>query len=140
MPYLVRWYIQDEIIYSRYSGAMTPEELRECMLKVKELIDISPRSVVHTINDIGNVTESVPLAKAMPIIREVGPHPRAGWGITVGEKSPLVKMAAAMGASLFKMRYKTFDTMEQALAHLKYFDETIHWEKANESADVITKA
>jgi hypothetical protein len=139
MPYSVDWYIQDEIIYSRYFGALTPDELRECLILTREFIESSPRESVHTINDVSDVTESVALLDSLPIIREVGSHARVGWSFTLGEKSPLVKMGAAMGASVFKIRYKAFDTLDQVIEHLKFFDQNISWEKADEAVIQGTK-
>lgn len=140
MPYSVSWYIKDEIVYTRYSGVVTPDEMRKCMIEATELIESSPRNLVHAISDVGDVMEAVSLKDSITIVREVGMHPRAGWSFVIREKSPLIKMGAAMGASIFRMRYKALDTMEQVREHLKFFDQDIHWENADESVIGITKA
>jgi len=38
-------------------------------------------------------------------------------------------MGSAMGSSIFGLRFRAFDTLEQALVHLKYFDERLSWHK-----------
>jgi len=38
-------------------------------------------------------------------------------------------MGSAMGSSIFGLRFRAFDTLEQAMVHLKYFDERLSWHK-----------
>jgi len=133
MPYSLNWLIENEVIYTHYSGLSTAEELRECLTKMLDLIESSPRPLVHMISDVGDITEGVPLKNSIPIVREVGSHPRAGWSITVREKSILLKMGAAMGASIFRLRYRSFATLDQAIAHLKFVDDMLSWDKINQS-------
>ena len=129
MPYTIEWYIKDEIIYTYYWGAATPDELRECLRKTQEFIDTSPRDIVHIISDVGDVIEPVSLKESMAIVRDVGGHPRAGWTISIREKSMMLKMGAALGSSIFKLRYRAFSTLDQAILHLKYFDPRLSWDK-----------
>ncbi|MEP6984694.1 MAG: hypothetical protein ABI970_03795 [Chloroflexota bacterium] len=129
MSYSASWYIKDEIIYTHYWGVTTPEDLRKCLLETKALMDSSPRSIIHVICDVGDVVVPVPFKDSMQIVREVGPHERAGWNLNIREKSTLVKMGAALGSSIFKLRFRAFSTLEQAIAHLKFFDSAISWDK-----------
>lgn len=129
MPYTVNWYIKDEIIYVRYSGAVTADELHQSLIAANKLIDVSPRDFVHAINDVGDVTEPVSIKDSMRIVREVGNHPRTGWTLTIRTQSNLLKMGSGLGASIFKLRYRAFDTLDQALHHLKQFDQRISWDK-----------
>ena len=108
MPYTVQWFIPDEVLYAHYSGVTTPDELRESMAEMQAMIESSPRNLVHTISDVGDIDESVPLVEAMKIIRETGSHPRSGWAISIRERSPLVKMGSALGASIFRLRFRAF--------------------------------
>ena len=139
MPYSVNWYIPDEILYIHYWGVMTNEELRESLLKMHSLMESSPRNLVHAINDVGDITQSVALKDSMKIVREVREHPRVGWSISIREKSVLVKMGSALGSSLLKMRYRAFDTLDEALAHLELKDAELHWNKADPSVVEPTK-
>lgn len=125
MPYSVNWLIENEIVYVRYSGVMSIEDLRNCLLESMTYMENSPRELVHSINDVGDVDEAV----SMKVIREVGTHPRAGWSFTIREKSKMVKMASGLGASVFKMRYRSYDMLDEALQHLKSFDSAISWDK-----------
>jgi hypothetical protein len=140
MPYTVTWYIPDEIIYVHYIGKMTVEELRESLLKMRELMEGSPRNLVHAISDVGDMVDPVPLKDSMKIVREVGHHPRSGWTISIREKSALVKMGSALGSSLFRLRFRAFDTLDQAIAHLKFFDEKLSWDKVGKAVAEPQKA
>ncbi len=131
MPYSVNWYIENEIIYSRYSGVITAEELANCLTTVKTLMENSPRHLVHAITDVGDVTVAVPLKDSIRVVRQVGSSKKPGWTVTIREKSLLVKMSAGLGASIFKNRFRAFDTLDQALAHLKTVDEELNWDKAD---------
>ncbi len=133
MPYKMNWYIENEVVYTQYWGVTTAEEMQNSLIQVKEFIDHSERQLVHMIMDVSAITEAVPLTDSIRITREVGPHERAGWTVTVGEKSPISKMASAMGASLFKLRLKGVGTLDEAFDHLKFFDSTLSWDKAEES-------
>ena len=134
MPFSAAWYIKDEIIYTRYWGVVTPEELRDCVLATKDLMEQSPRSIIHVISDVGDVTIPVAIKDTMRIIREIGPHPRSGWTLNIREKSALIKMGAALDSSIFKLRFRAFSTLDQAIAHLKFFDSAISWDKTEKPA------
>lgn len=131
MPYTIDWLIPDEVIYVRYIGVTTADELRESLLKTRDYMEASPRFLVHGIIDVGEVTHPVSLKESMQVVREVGVHPRTGWSISIREKSPLIKMGAAIGSSIFQMRYRAFDTLEQAVKHLKLVDEMLSWDRIN---------
>ena len=139
MPYSMNWYIPDEILYIHYSGVTTIEEMRESLLEMKRLMDSSPRNLIHAISDVGDITQSVPLKDSIKIVREVGQHARAGWTIVIREKSIIIKMQSALATSIFKLRYRTFDTMDQALAHLKVSDAELNWDKADPSVVELVK-
>lgn len=133
MPYSINWYIENEIIYSNYSGIVTPDELRACLTAVKEMVESSPRPLVHIISDLGDIEQGVPLKESIHIVRDVGGHSRSGWMLSIREKSVLMKMGSAMGSSLFKLRYRAFSTLEEAEVHLKSMDQALSWDKVNKS-------
>lgn len=131
MPYSIDWYIEDEIIFANCWGKFTTEEFREVIVKTKEMVANSPRHLVHAITDVGDITEALPIVSAISVVKEIGAHPRSGWAITIREKSVIVKMSSAIGRSLLNVRARTFDTMEEAVTHLKNMDESLSWDKAN---------
>jgi hypothetical protein len=133
MPYSVNWFIENEIIYTTYSGVMTTDELKKSSVTIISLIESSPRSLVHIINDGGNVTQALSPKQGLSIIREVKPHPRAGWNISLHEISMFSKMLFMFSSSILGMRNRSFDTMEEAVAFLKEMDSTLSWDRADYS-------
>jgi hypothetical protein len=109
MAYSVDWYIKDELLYARFSGKVTAQDMRECLLKEKVMMDSSPRIQIHVITDVGDVVDPLAFKDAIGVVREVGDHARVGWNLTIREKSLIVKMGAALGASIFKLRFRSFD-------------------------------
>jgi hypothetical protein len=131
MACAIDWIIENEIILMRYHDIITVDELVKSLTTVKGMIDASPRSLVHMITDVGDITQGVPLTESVRIVRSVGSHPRSGWSITLREKSVVLRMGIALGRSMFKLRARTFDTLDEALDHLKRFDEQLHWDNLN---------
>jgi hypothetical protein len=136
MPYSIAWLIPNEIIYIRFGETTSSEELYQCLMTVHTMMDSSPRPMIHVINDVGDVKVAMPYQESMKAVREAGPNARAGWTINIREKSLLVKMGTAFGSSLFKMRYRAFDSLDEAVSHLKQADETLHWENLDKSLTI----
>ncbi len=129
MPYAVSWYIENEIVYAHYSGVTTPEELRDSLILIKEMIERSSRQLVHVISDVGDVTQPVSPMESLGIIRKVGTPSQAGWMLVLREKSVVIKLGVALGTTVFKSRNRMFDSIEEATAFLKDMDTTLSWDK-----------
>lgn len=133
MPYTARWYIESEIIYVHYYGPTGVDEFRNSLLEIRAMIENSPRQMVHIINDVGDVTQPIAPKDALRVVREVGSPERSGWSLLVREKSLLVKMGAAFGSSLLKIRTRTFASLEEAETFLEQMDSTLDWSHADKS-------
>jgi len=131
MAYSINWYIENEVLYVHYSGVLDAEQLKESLQEGNRLIASSPRSWVHSISDVGDVTQPVPIKDSLRVMREVGVNPHAGWSMTIRERSLVVKLGASFGSSVFKMRFRAFETMDEAVAHLKTVDELLSWDKVH---------
>ncbi len=129
MPYNISWYIENEIVFLEYSGISTMDELRESMLKTKELIESSPRHFVHILTEVGKVTEPLKPQEVMTVMREVVSHPRTGWSIVLREKSVLIRIGIAIGTSVFKTRNRAFHTLAEAETFLKEMDKNLSWDR-----------
>lgn len=133
MPYAVNWLIPNEIIYSHYSGIVTAAELHECLVRMYDMIESSPRHLVHMISNLGDIVEGVPLLESIQIVRNVGAHPRAGWTISLREESILMRMGASIGTSIFRMRFTTASTLDRAYAHLQDVDAALSWDQLDKT-------
>lgn len=139
MPYTLHWYIDQEIVYVHFSGKILPEDMRMCLLEVNERIAASPRHLVHAIIDVGDITIPVPPMESLKIVREIPPHERAGWNITLREHSTLMKIGIAFGTSLLKTRARAFETLAEVDTFLKDVDSTLSWERANKAVIAPTE-
>lgn len=139
MPYVIDWHVENHIIYARHWGKATKEDLRSFILDIHRFASQSDKVLVHTISDTSEVTENLTLKDTLEVVREVGAHPRIGWSITIGEKNIIEKFISSVARQLFKIRQRSFDSFEEAVAFLKEMDTTIDWDKAN-SAMVIHTA
>lgn len=137
MPYSIDWYIPDEILFVQFSGEVTAEELRGCLKEAAEMIEQSPRVLVHVFTDVGDVTKPVPPMESLGITREVGMPENSGWQIILREKSVILKMGIAIGTSIMKMRTRTFNTIQEAEEFLRQVDNSLNWEKANTDLRII---
>lgn len=138
MSYTVGWYIENEIIYAHYSGEASLEETRNSLLEVAELLNSSPRHLIHVYNDVGDVTQPLRAIDTLAIVRELGVPTRLGWSIVLREKSILVKLAVAFGTSVFKSRNRIFDSLDEANEFMKQMDPTLSWDKVNISLKIST--
>ncbi len=133
MPYSIDWYIENEIIYLYYFGENTVNDLRESLSEVVDMCKKSPHPLVHILTDVSNLSEPVSLKESLEVIREVGTDQKMGWNVVLGEKSTLMKLGIAFGASIFKTRNRAVDTLEEAEAFLAEKDITLNWDKVNKS-------
>lgn len=126
MPYQTDWLVQDRVLYGRVWGEQTLEEIRESSAQVLQYLDRGT-PLIHMILD-DSALEKVPvnlaqLKSATQFLR----HEALGWGITVGKSGATTKFLTAMLASLFGIRYRRCETLEEALAFLRERDATVDW-------------
>ncbi|MEZ4670889.1 MAG: hypothetical protein R3E39_23545 [Anaerolineae bacterium] len=133
MPYTADWYIENEIIYVHYTGAVTQDDIRGTFATANQFIERSPRHIVHLITDVGDITKPLNPKDSLEAMRDITFHPRFGWTIILREKSVLVKIGVMFGSSLFKVRNKTLASMSEAHAFLSESDPNLSWDKANAS-------
>ena len=131
MALKTRWYVQDAVIYVQFWGETSIDDMRQYIEDAYELSDQSERSLVHVIADSSNVTKGVNIKDVMKTLANVKPHPKAGWNITIGEKDKLIRFTTDVARQLLRLRTRSFDTMDQAIAFLKDIDHSIDWDKAN---------
>ncbi len=133
MPVSVNWLIENEIALAHYHGKLTIDEFTTSLITMKQMVESSPRHLVHLISDVGDATESLPISESLKVVRQLGPHPRTGWTLTLRETSTLIKLSSSLARSLLKTRTRTFNTLDEAIEHLKKFDPNINWEQMDKS-------
>jgi hypothetical protein len=132
MTVKTQWYVPDAVILVQFSGETTVDDMRQYIQDAYTLSDQSSRSLVHVIADSSNVTKGVNIKDVMKTLANVKPHPKAGWNITIGEKDKLIKFTTDVARQILRLRTRSFDTIEEALAFLEDIDSSIDWEKADQ--------
>ncbi|MEO1254919.1 MAG: hypothetical protein AAFY41_08545, partial [Bacteroidota bacterium] len=55
-----------------------------------------------------------------------------GWEIVVGRLAKLMQLSLSISRSILRSKSINFETMEEALDHLKKEDPTLQWNKLNQ--------
>ncbi len=136
MPIQSNWYVPKAVVFSRFSGAPTEDEIIQNGYNIIDLIETCDTPLIHIIVDTTAVTASPPLPATIRAAKSSPKHERAGWLVTIGEQNPIIKFASSVSRQLLQVRTQNFDTLEEAIAFLKSVDETIDWSQAR--AELLT--
>lgn len=132
MAYSNQWYLPGQILYNRFWGEPTVDELRAALLEQRQMFAASGRPLIHVISDSSAVTRPVPTNESVQVVRELGPSPQSGWTLIVGEKNAVVRLTVSVTRHVLNLRVRYCDTIPQAIAFLKDMDESIDWSLADE--------
>ena len=130
MAYSIDWYVENQVIYTRMVGEITPQEFRTLLQTSALMIDEVEVGEVHIINDVsqlGKLPNFVQLIQAIPRL----PQPQMGWMLIVGITTPIKRFWGEAFARVAPIKYKRVDKLEQALAFLQKQDANIAWKYAN---------
>jgi len=126
MPIKIGWLVENRISYYGYYGDVSVEELQQGQPIGQKMLSECEAPLLHTIQDNTHMT-SFPSNAAflVKITRALLSHPRMGWMVTVGIENQFIQKLAAFVAQISRTRYRTFNTLDEAIAFLAYVDETL---------------
>lgn len=136
MPYEIGWLIENEVMYNRNWGVGTVEDIYGAMMASREMIDSSDRPVVHLLIDNRESTESPKLIESAKVVRSVPPQERAGWVVTVHTSRAITRFLSDVAIQMTGARYRSFNSIQEALDFLRSVDDTVSWEKLPEAFKV----
>jgi len=131
MPHSMNWYVEGHIVYARFEGVVTIDEFREFMAKLFSYFDQSPALLVHVIADNRRITRSLSIREIVSVVKK--PHEKMGWYIEVNTNINPVRFISNIASQVFRIRNRTFATLDEATAFLKNQDQSIQWDKADTS-------
>ncbi|MCA9888844.1 MAG: hypothetical protein KC546_10750 [Anaerolineae bacterium] len=132
MTYDISWLIDDEVIYVHYHGHTSTEELIQSFVETYDLVESSPRALVHSIVDLSGLSESLKPFDTIKAVRAAKSHERVGWNLAImPTKSMPIELAIKMTSSIIKSRNRVFSTVDEARTFLQEMDPTVHWENMN---------
>lgn len=127
MPAEISWYHENRIIYERFYGTITVEEMITLTQKSEEYREAGI-PLVHTIVDLSGI-ESFPknLGAIRAAIKRPAHMERIGWIIIYGTQNPILKFFASAITQVFggQVRFRLCETLEQSLAFLTERDQTL---------------
>ncbi|MBE0690607.1 MAG: hypothetical protein IH587_10855 [Anaerolineae bacterium] len=136
MPVTTNWYVPNAVIYTRFSGEPTEDDIVSNSHAINVMVAESDRPRVHVLTDFTAVTTATPLAVILRASKFTRPHERIGWVITIGEQDPVIKLMAKIARQLVHLKTRGVDTVEDAIDILKSLDDTIDWSQAR--GEVLT--
>jgi hypothetical protein len=121
MPIETRWYLENRVTYSYFSGEITSAELQAMDSWMIARMDASPTMTIHHILDVQDITQPASARHTMQL--KAPHHPRVGWTITIGSNhDAIVHFLTALVISAARVRYRDAATFEDALTLLQTLD------------------
>lgn len=120
----IEWLVEDHVILTTaYDWDI--ESFEVDILAVANLLDKSPLPLVHTLWDFSEL-ENYPnkLPQINKAVKPLFTHEKMGWVITVIDNQ-IIAFLSQMATSLYRVRYRTFKTLEEAKAFMVSADPTL---------------
>lgn len=117
------WYIEKKVILGRVSGIVTTEMADEVNLYLNALLNAGDPPV-HYINDVTQVENFNINATKLPNMMDFIKHPNLGWTVIVGANQ-LIKVVGNIFMGVANMKFKTADTLEEAMQILRNVDNSL---------------
>jgi len=129
MPHQLTCYLENRVLILTSQGENTDQDLLDIDQQVIDHLNQSNAPLVHFIMDQRNSPpiSSAKVASQIKLASQLKwpKHPKYGWAIMIGPTNSLQRFVIAVASNFFKVRQRTFDTMEQGLAFLNDIDSTL---------------
>jgi hypothetical protein len=122
MPIEVSWLIPQRVVYERFSGEITLDDIRQNSELVGPLM-AEGIPLIHTIIDVTEVTSHPGLNE----IRNSTPmetYDNEGWRILVGGNA-IARFIGSVILQLMQRRFRAYPTMEEAIQFLAEIDDSL---------------
>ena len=130
MPYKLTWLVENRVLYVRYFGVFTREDLENslaesvAMRDQANVVNGDDGPLVHTVSDVLRMEgQTVGLTDAQQTLRALRGQ-RAGWSVYVSDNRAQ-RFMSAVGHQLAGMRFRSFNNLPAALAFLQEADPTL---------------
>lgn len=123
MPYELKWYIKDAVIYQRSYGEVTMQETTEMGDIIREMMRNTGREV-HLISDSSEATKTPRDLSQLKSLTKIDPEIQAGWVISV---SPSAAAAVTLRfiSLLMNLKMVHMVTVDKAIVYLHKQDSTL---------------
>lgn len=134
MAYQITWFVPKRIVLLKYQGELTEDELYASDAELCHFYDNGDADVEHIhqicVFEAKSKNSSLSVLMSMKWPR----HPRNGWMIGVGKPNSIERILGGFAAQLFKIHFRSFENIAQAVDFLYRIDPTL---PAESSPDAI---
>jgi hypothetical protein len=123
MPQQISWYQEGRIIYDRFEGVVTLNDVREANDSAIALIRAGTPPV-HDIVDGLNISKPPFDIKALSAATTFFAEPNLGWVIYIN-RSPVLAFLGSLASKVYSGRFKVVHSLDEALATLHQLDPSL---------------
>ncbi len=124
MPYQLDWLVPKRIVLLKYQGAVTETELHESDAELCRFYDEGDANAAF-IHQICILEGSAKTSLVQLTSLKWPKHPRNGWMIGIGKANSIERIIGGFAAQLLKMRFRSADSLEEAVEILYRVDLTL---------------
>jgi hypothetical protein len=119
MPFEERWFIENDAIYVRIYGDLNLEQTQDMVTALLDKTNASSAALVHVLLDIAELG-AFPrnLAALNQITRPHLTHPKYGWALAFGQKTPVMQFVGNTLMQMTRTRFRMFLERDEAIEFL----------------------
>lgn len=124
MTHYQDWLIANKVVYVKFWGDVSVEEIGEAFAKSNTLSLASENTPVHFLHSWGDVkTFPRKLHELRRLTTTVkGDSRRIGWVVAYGTENRLMRFLGDVFFQMFRVRFRMFLYEQEAIAFLRYID------------------
>ena len=123
MPYEASWLVEGRIVMIVGSGNLSKTDIDRMDADMLAYLEDSDAERVHFIFDASGMVK-LPGLSVMSEMR-APKHPAMGWNIVAGDLNRLTRFLVATVARFNRVRFRTFDSVDEAIDFLWNADTTL---------------
>lgn len=127
MRHYQAWLIENKVVYVKFVGEISVEEIGEAFAKSNALVLESEKPPVHFLHNWSEVTNfPKKLSEMRRLTKAVkGDLRRIGWVVAFGTENRLIRFLGDVFFQLFRIRFRMFRTEKEAISFLRRMDITL---------------
>lgn len=124
MPYKTQWLVPSRVLLTQLRGQITEEDVSNLTADINAKIE-EGTALVHHINDASKMDRiTITLKSARILVQSMRTSDKLGWHLEV-TNNPINKMISSIGIQFSGVRYRSFNTLEEAVTFLNTNDSTL---------------
>lgn len=124
MPYHMKWFVQKRVILTQFWGNVTRDDILQFISELEGKIE-EGTPLIHHISDGLEIEKlNIDLKTLQLMLKSMKPSETMGWHIEV-TRSPINRMIGAIANQFAKIRFRTYNTVQEAVDFLLIGDDTL---------------